>query len=231
MKKRLTLLSIKGLTLLETLVSITIITIVIVGPLSYIITSSSYAKQTKDTMIASYLADEAVELLQNRYDSIYIYCSKNPTEPLCVGTEDTVGQVAWRVFKEKFSSGGGYPSCFISDNSAGCSFDYIDMLEPITDYPSRYLPTDTECATLTGLSSSTFYSYVCPGIPSHTTGTLSPQINFKRVVHLEHLPTFESTARNEQDNDDLRVSVEVRYKSASGATRYARVVRYIHPRP
>jgi type II secretory pathway pseudopilin PulG len=223
---------IKGLTLLETLVSVTIITLVIIGPLSYIVMSSSYARQTKDAMTASFLAEEAIELLQNRYDSLYILCSKQPEVDPCISvTGETVGQIAWRVFKEKLSSGGGYPSCFITDNSSGCSFDYVDMSEPFSSFPSRYTPQDTECPTLVGVSSSTYYSYVCGGVPSHIDGIVSSQVFFKRVVFLEHLPTFELTPRNEQDDDDLRVTSEVRYKSASGATRYAKVVRFIHPRP
>lgn len=232
MKYRLTksYRSLKGLTLLETLVSITIITLAIIGPLSYMVTSSSYAKQTKEAMTASYLAEEAVELLQNRYDSLYVLCNKQPgIDPCITATGETVGQIAWRVFKEKFLAGGGYPSCF-ADNVSGCAFDYVDMQDPLSSFPPRYLPAEADCSSLIGVSSSTYYSYVCKGVPSHKDGQETSN-SYRRVVYLEQLPTFENNPANEQDNDDIRITVEVEYKSASGAVRNARVTRFMHPRP
>ncbi|TXI13741.1 MAG: hypothetical protein E6Q68_01005, partial [Polynucleobacter sp.] len=64
----------KGFTLIETLISTTIIMLVILGPLSVAISSSAYAKNTKDTIISVYLAQEGLELLRFKRDSIFLEC-------------------------------------------------------------------------------------------------------------------------------------------------------------
>ena len=65
---------IRGFTLIETLVSVFIITTVVLGPLTVSSNASAYARQTKDTMTAVYLAQEAIELLHHQQDSIYLDC-------------------------------------------------------------------------------------------------------------------------------------------------------------
>jgi prepilin-type N-terminal cleavage/methylation domain-containing protein len=166
----------RAFTLLETLVSLAILALVIVGPLAVISSSSGYARQTKDGIVATYLAEEAIELLQNQYASLYIFCKNQPSDPLCVTSSgETAGQIAWRLFKERLSSSGGQPSCFLkhedgsSDNPFGCSYDLIDFSGDITSEPPvRYVSSDNECRYLAGasstipLSSARYpYAYVC----------------------------------------------------------------------
>lgn len=243
MKKQF--LFLKGLTLLETLVSITIISLVIIGPLAYITASSSYARQSKNVITATYLAEEAIELLQNYYDSLYLFCrgqsGLNPCIPATFSAESDA-QMAWRLFKERLSADGSYPSCFskkgsIVDNELGCSFDYIDMInqpvdQPLTSTSSRYLPNAQECPYIMLTASSTFPSYVCSGIPSRTEGKKTTTF-FKRVITLEQMPTFENPDNipwNYQDHDDVRINVEVFYRATNGATRSVKITRFIHPR-
>jgi prepilin-type N-terminal cleavage/methylation domain-containing protein len=154
----------KGFTLLETLVSVGILALVIVGPLAAIMNSSSYARQTKDAMVATYLAEEAIELLQNQYDSLYVYCKKNSGVDPCNTTgSETAGQTAWRVFKERLNAGGGQPSCFLSGhvsdpsviaNPDGCSYDFEHLIGDITVNPTRYVSSDDECLYLVGASTT-----------------------------------------------------------------------------
>jgi type II secretory pathway pseudopilin PulG len=73
----------KGFTLIETLVSTFVITMVILGPLTVASNASSYARITKDTLTATYLAQEAIELLRHQQDSIYIRCVQE-TGTFCV---------------------------------------------------------------------------------------------------------------------------------------------------
>lgn len=177
----------KGLTLLETLVSITIISITIIGPLSFIATSSSYARQTKDALVATYLAEEMVELVQNQYDSLYVLCSKQPGIAPCIAAGDeTSGQTAWRVFKERFSAMSTLTSCFLNQNSNKCSFDHIDMQADIDTNPSRYSASADTCSQVISTRQTGLVTYVCIGLPTHINGGVTG-LFYKRSVYLEHM--------------------------------------------
>lgn len=249
--------TVKAFTLLETLASIAIISLVIVGPLSVLSSSSSYARQTKDTIIATYLAEEAIELLQNQYDSIYIYCNKNPTatDPgsLCEpasATETTRGQSAWRVFKERLSYSPGQPSCFKDENPIGCTYNATAMTGDITlTPPTRYQAGGGECPRLLKVSKQvmtrgtgatgpnlpplfiTRSSYVCSGGNISPDGVVDTSKSFSRSVSVEHLPTFETAPlKEEQYNDDLRITSEVTFRSINGRSNTLRVTRFMHAR-
>lgn len=222
---------VKGLTLLETLVSITVLSITIIGPLAFIATSSSYARQTKEAFVATYLAEEMVELVQGQYDSLYVFCSKQPGVSPCIPAGDeTSGQIAWRVFKERFSSASGLVSCFLEENSDGCTFDYVDMETSIDTNPPRYDASLNSCSQVISTKSAGVVTYVCKGLPSHINGGTTG-IFYKRFVYLEHLPTFETDPFTVQDYDEVRVTAQVNYQAVNGSTRTVKIVRFIHPRP
>lgn len=145
----------KGFTLLETITATAILAFVIIGPLATIVNSSSYARKTKDTMTAMYLAEGTVEMLQNRYDSIYVLCRKLPDDPACAPLvpNESSAQIAWRLFKTQLASVSGQTSCFINDttgtpNPLGCSFDSLDMTGTPTSTPTRYVAGSPECSAL-----------------------------------------------------------------------------------
>ncbi len=171
----------KGFTLLETLASISMLSLIIIGPLSVTIGSSGYARLTKDTIVATYLAEEAIELLQNQYDSLYIYCKKYASSTLpggyCATTgtpETTTGQTAWRLFKNKLSSSAasgapllGGKTCYLPKGSSpgystdstlnihGCSFDYIHMQATSTQESSKHDASTSNCKYLMPVATST----------------------------------------------------------------------------
>lgn len=165
----------QGFTLLETLASIAMLSLIIVGPLSITISSSGFARLTKDTIIATYLAEEAVELLQNQYDSLYVYCQKNENATLSGGycdpagtLETTTGETAWRLFKNKLSSAGGGSTCYLPKdgeepgyptdlalNPNGCSFDSINMQASSTQELVKYDASTENCKYLVPLATST----------------------------------------------------------------------------
>ncbi len=163
----------KGFTLLETLASIAVLSLVIIGPLAVTISSSGYARLTKDTIVATYLAEEAVELLQNQYDSMYIYCKKNVSAievgGLCEPSaqETTTGETAWRLFKNRLSGLDGGPTCFLPKgsmgsypgnalgNASGCAFDSVSLKATSTQSLPRYDASAGDCKYLMPVSTST----------------------------------------------------------------------------
>jgi prepilin-type N-terminal cleavage/methylation domain-containing protein len=244
---------IRGFTLLETLTSVAILAIVIIGPLAAIMSSSFYARQSKDAIVANYLAEEAIELIQNQYDSLYILCKKNPTDVYCTtGTEETSGQISWRLFKDRFAAVDGQPSCYIAANPDGCSFDYISMTNDPTITPIRYIANQTECPELVEATTTvmvmngggtqggadgvtpTFtqqerHSYVCKGVSAHIPGTVSTK-SFSRAVSIERIP---STFANGKmlDQDDLKIISTVRFKISNGGNSTIQIVRFMHAQP
>lgn len=252
--------TIRGFTLLETLASIAIISLVIVGPLSVLSNSSSYARQTKDVIIATYLAEESIELLQNQYDSLYIFCKKSPGATdaggLCLptGTEATTGQTSWRLLKQRLGSPSTLPSCFGDESAShGCSFDTLDMTGDVTAVPPpRYAADSAECPFLVKVNrtihgevanhgnggnvqpvavNTTKSSYVCSGVVAHQAlSTVDNTKPFTRSIVIDQLPTFESGSRYEQYSDDLRITSEVKFRGINGRTQTLRVIRFMSPR-
>jgi type II secretory pathway pseudopilin PulG len=231
---------VKGFTLLETLVSIGILAMVIIGPLAVIINSSSYARQTKDTITATYLAEESIELLQNQYDSLYVFCKKQSGIDPCIPIgEETPGQTAWRVFKDRLATS---PSCFLkhgdgsADNPYGCSFDFIHMIGDITVPPVKYLATGNECKSIIEIASTTQvginHTYVCKGLMDHYFGGETSAKEFTRNITVEWLPTFEvGNVIADQYNDDLRIVVRVTYRGFNGYPYTVSITQYMHSQP
>jgi prepilin-type N-terminal cleavage/methylation domain-containing protein len=221
--------TIKGFTLLETLVSIGILALVIAGPLAAIINSSSYARQTKDTMIATYLAEEAVELLQNQYDSLSVFCKNQPADALCTpsGTE-TPGQIAWRVFKARIGPIAAAQSCY---SPSSCSYDYIDMLGDVAASPFvRYSSSGSSCPALVNASTTdSLHNYVCQGVPSHIMGPVEAKA-FTRSISIEDvLAPFDPVGG--EYNDDLRVTVDVQFKGVNQFMHSVKIISFMHARP
>ncbi len=204
----------QGFTLLETLASIAILSLVIIGPLSVTISSSGYARLTKDTIVATYLAEEAIELLQNQYDSLYVYCRKNASSTdvggLCYPTalEANTGQTSWRIFKDRLSGISGQPTCYLPKNNSGtgsypsnapgnpngCSFDYQDMQASSTETLVRYNSLSNDCKHMIPISTSTSqYVYTTGNGPSQTSGyalTLATSTSYVCSGVPAHLPSL-----------------------------------------
>ena len=244
----------KAFTLLETLASVAILSLVVVGPLAVMINSSSYAHQVQDSMTARFLAEEAIELLQNKADSLYIFCRKNPIDVDCLSDgNQTQAEVAWQKFKEQIGTttvpiGGevASTSCYIN-NDSGCSFDFVGMTQNPTTSIQLFSgnigtsATSTSCATLTGLnistSSGTGQAYICaPNATSTGAATSSGDLvkietAFKRVIKAEQTATYEGNKPvNKQKNDDLRADAKVTYKGKNGKEYKETVSSYIWKR-
>lgn len=212
----------KAFTLVETLVAILIITTVILGPLTVAMNAASYARQTKDVMTATYLAQEATELLHHLQDSIYLKCVGDAalSNAMCTpaltsvnGIYEMPSETAWRVFKQFLDNS---PSCFATD---GCSYDFIDMTLNENISPTKYTSISSSCSSLylmpTGL-------YVCAG----THGVAGGPTFFTRKIQVESIQTFSGSDSNY--NDDLRVTSTVTFKRSNGYTRSIKLVDFLH---
>lgn len=99
----------KGFTLVETLVAITIIVTAILGPLYAVQQALAASRIARDQLIASSLAQEAVEYVRARRDNIYLYNLHTPAN---------------RFWLYGFNGQGG-PDC-LDNVSAPCYVDPVN---------------------------------------------------------------------------------------------------------
>lgn len=215
---------IKAFTLIESLVSISIILIAVLGPLTLILNAVNTIMHNKNRVIASYLAEEIIEEFRAYRDGIAIACTdiqisydmfgdisaascNKGGAGLTVNTlylEDDEGniaytnrEIAWKLFMDRLQSVLGKEEVYLDKNS----FRY-DTLAPITDdYVSCYLNLNTN----TG--------YLCGGPSSNL---------FERTVKL-----------TQNTNNSLKIEVEVRYAISSiygVEDKYVKVIDYIYER-
>lgn len=210
--------SVRAFTLIETLVSIMIISFVILGPLSVAMKASAYARQTKDTIIATYLSQEALELLHHQQDSIFLRCLDQASTTLCPMLDgETPSMAAWRIFQSRLGTNAQGTSCYDTDSNSPCSYDFINMTTNEDSSPSKYPFSSNSCATL---SVSPQHLYLCTGVHGATGYTLTP---FTRSVSVKTLPTFDANY-----NNDLRVTVTVSFKRLTGYVRQIKIVDFFH---
>jgi type II secretory pathway pseudopilin PulG len=212
----------KGFTLIETLVSSMIITLTVLGPLTVASRASSYARATKDTLIANYLAQEAIELLRYQQDSIYIRCVQAESSACAMVGSELPNEAAWRIFKEGVGANVQGVSCFKVDNASGCSYDFINMIFAGT--PVKYDSSQASCNTLSVQNATSLY--VCSGV--HGAGAGYTKSTFSRSVSVESLPTI--TGADQAYHDDLRVTVTITVRQANGYTKQIKVIDFLHPR-
>lgn len=214
--------SIQAFTLVETLVSVFIVTIVIIGPLILASNASMYAKLTKDTMIATYLAQESIELLRHQQDSLYIRCAVQNIAQ-CSPTEgERPNEAAWRILYGRLTSNAQGPSCFVSENPSGCSFDFIDMTANEDVNPTKYMSSSSDCNMLS--YDKVAHVYVCTGVRGFGLQTTS----FSRTIKITPIRTWSGT--DQGYNDDWRVVVTVTFKRFNGYTHEVKLVDFLHAR-
>ena len=132
-----------GFSFVETLVAITILLIVIIGPLTI---SSNTAKSTSfssEQVVAFFLAEEGAEIAQKVRDDLLL------RNQLDVSDGNYVAE-PWGVFTD---TSGTFSACYISENENGCALEYSNgnnpALEPVTTCtaggcPLYYDETDGE---------------------------------------------------------------------------------------
>ena len=236
---------VRAFTLLEVLASLSIVTLVILGPLTSSVNSASFARQTKDVMTSTYLAEEALELLHYQYDTLYLACANNVEA--CLGQilpEETPGGAAWRLFKTRLVDiSSGSVSCF---DVNGCSYDFLDMRSAasITN-PKKYSPTGEYCPKLALVTSAVIGTvdgirnyYVCSGIIADSSSLIDTPLTIKktaysRKIQLQSIKTFEEgggtgLAHLEWYNDDIVITTTVSFRRANGVMRNIKVIDFLH---
>lgn len=245
--------SVKAFTLLEVLASFSIVTLVILGPLTFSINSASYSRQAKDVLTAQYLAQESLELLHYQHDTLFIACAneKDACDSGTVPTLDgeTRGGKAWRIFKTRLdNTDSGASSCFSVD---GCSYDFLDMLDATSITPPlKYSPVGIVCpglsevySTVLGYDTTTRNYYVCSSIDQADIGNRLKDDHFDvkkttylRKINIESVPTFtEVNSLSAPANlglyqDDLIVTATVSFRRSNGIMRHIKVSDFFHAR-
>ena len=69
--------NLKAFTLIESLASILLIMIAVLGPLTITLNGLKSVSQNRDRVIATYLAESYIEEIKNLRDSIFLKCTKN----------------------------------------------------------------------------------------------------------------------------------------------------------
>ncbi len=223
---------VRSFTLIETLVSVLIVTIVISGPIAVAISSLGYARLSKDQLESMYLAEEATELLHNEQDSIFLRCmNKDYSNCVMSGNDRSPRDAAWRIFKERLQGlpTGVGPSCFDSDNSF-CAFDMVSMGENNKDNPPTKYSTDP---LVNGNCSYLYFDGSNNG--DKTNGLYLCQtnagVNFTRSKYKRYVQMKSSASGNSYDdlyNNDLRAVVTVSYQSYTGYIKSFKLVDYFH---
>lgn len=243
---------VKAFTLLETMASFVIITVVVLGPLTTAINSASYTGQSKDIMTATYLAEEAIELLHNQYDTLVLLCGDGSLSPcttlslLSGETSADPGKPAWRILKTRLQSGS--QDCF---SASGCSFDFRNLVEATTTAPVFYSPIANQCSPLTQVISNVSggknrYHYLCD-VLDHATVSVYGVFDTKptmytRKINVESLNSYNSCDPSTCDpvpmgftpvsypgyHDDLRVTASVSMRRTNGTIRTIQVVDFLH---
>lgn len=213
----------RGFTLIEALISTFVITSVVLGPLTVALDASSNARLTKDTITASYLAQEAVELLRAQQDSVYIRCVQDSGTFCTLQNAESPSEAAWRMFRARLGYNTKGVSCFRDDNPGGCSYDFIDMEGDFSEDPTKYTTIGNSCSTL---ALGPDYMYVCTGAHG-STGDYTYR-KFSRSVSIQSIETF--SGPDADYNDDLRVTSIVSFRRPSGFNREIKFVDFLHSR-
>lgn len=208
----------KGFTIIETLVATMILTMTILGPLTVAVNAASYARQVKDTITATYLAQESIELLRYQQDSIYIRCVQATSGSCAISYGEAPDEAAWRIFKARLASTAAGPTCF----GVNCNYDYIDMTTSPDSNPPKYASNSASCSRM---EINSFNKYVCA---SAHTASGNRATSFTRTVMLESINTFSGT--DAAYNDDVRVTVTVSFVRSNGTVKQIRVVGFLHAR-
>lgn len=229
--KNISVKKIKGFTLIETLVSVFIITTVILGPLTVSINALNYARETKDIMTGTFLAEEALELLHYHQDTIYVKCISGQDSGCTPSSGQKPSEKAWHIFRDSLSgtSASSNISCFVSENANGCAFDYQDIINGGISSFSKYLSTQGGLCTSLSYNKSTDQAttYLCTEANGQISGYSQSQ--FSRRVLIEVLPTYGSSGSEDQyQNSDLRAVSRVTIKRANGFTREIKIVDFFH---
>lgn len=248
MNKYIIFKKIKAFTLLETMVATSLLVVAIIGPVSVMLSSVTYANLSKENLTAKYLAEEAIELLQNRVDTLYVFCLKNSDEPICIPSAgETYPQVSWRIFKDGLGTTTGMTSCINLTNISnpdGCTFDYEGMLKSATMTPTLYsgdvaspivlIATTTPGGSYQAEVMTPLYLLQDTVVDLSRTQEIVPgSSRYSIVTTMEHSPSItesQSIPLGLQRYDDFITTVRISYVDKRGRTQTYSIKKMISSR-
>ncbi len=110
-----------GFTLVETLVAITILLLVIIGPISIAARGLQMSYQAGNELTAIFLAQEALESVIQLRDEQALVSLKSPTQ--CTGSEESFGASCTRAWLQSDADTPTVATCIVSESleGAGCN--------------------------------------------------------------------------------------------------------------
>jgi type II secretory pathway pseudopilin PulG len=164
-----------GFSLVETLVSISILLIVIVGPMTISSQTAKSATFASEQVQAFFLAQEGVELAQVARDDLILKYFDNPV----------LANEKWTEFIDSTGSG-VYTNCF---KSTGCGLEW--------NFAGTALDTPKNCVTTTNclLRQATRSSYSDRSMFNHRATNIidNPETIFKRQIFFSTSAPLDST--------------------------------------
>lgn len=188
-----------GFSLVETLVAITILLIVIVGPMTIVSSAARSTSFASEQVTAFFLAQEGAELVEKMRNDLLLQYFVNAN----------TGNDPWADFT-RTSAGGFFQTCYKNVNQNGCAF-YVGP----TGTPS----TPVSCSTLSNCS--VYLDNTTADLRSRYTHSSNPPswfvpTQFTRQIILEQMNlnevkvTSKVTWRSGSVREDQVVNVETR---------------------
>ena len=182
----------QGLTLVETLVAISILTIAVVGPLGIIAQALHTSYYTRDQMTAYYLAQEAIEYVRNIRDNQSIVITRD----FLASPDTQISTDAWWAGVVSVSPSSGVPQITPYNTPDVNAYKYSLVRNDTTGAYSfvNYISVDYMKA-----KNGIFGTDATDGVPSQ----------FQREIY------FKRTTNTINDNQDFVMIVNVYWKNGS----------------
>lgn len=163
-----------GFSLVETLVAITILLLVIVGPMTIISTTANSTSFASEQVVAFFLAQEGVELAQKARDDIVLNRFLDSSD----GSYDSN---PWATFSDE-SSAGPYEDCF---DSRGCALEVSEDADGAIEAPVQCTTNNNPCRL--------YYDDTTGSIRSRYThsATGNTLTEYTRSVYFENISAYE----------------------------------------
>jgi hypothetical protein len=174
---------VKGIVMVEALMSIAIMMISVMAPITLSTQSAKYAKYTLNKITASYLAEEQIEMMVNFKKSLDIYCFDNT----CVG-QNSFDEFVKNVTLDEGLNCESYK--LDGSENTPCYFDETSFTYNGTNKPSIVDKTQLNCKVL----------YENPddimSCSNNTSSTGNVSI-FSRKMYIDSIDSIESSDKNQ----------------------------------
>jgi type II secretory pathway pseudopilin PulG len=245
----------RGFSLIEAMVGIFIISVVIGGPMVIASRAAQDIRYSKEVFSATFLGEEAIELIRYKKDSFALECNANgsstgcpeianpysnitvPNTGLPSHLNEENNEAAWRLFKNQF----GYNTGTLCFSPQGCTFDILSILSSsATSAPVFYDASSTgnnACDTLyqdpssltNGTTSISAYDFLYLCAPHRATSSIDAQVS--RIVKMTSTTTSALIGASYDHDyaDTIKVDVSMHYKF-KGFDKTITVTDFIRPR-